>query len=150
MINCYFNEAGYYIKSNSFELASKTNIAVDEDGEPKYDGLQHLYFGLISILMHLENQSGTVYIYNDSRIINDLNGATTLGPWYDKMVQFIKRVLLPKIKGVVFFKKKSSEELTKIIRETINTLQLDVKLAGPKPRSKTENLKRRWFYGERK
>jgi hypothetical protein len=64
------------------------------------------------------------YIYNDSRVIDDMNGATPMDVWCDSTRAYINARLLPDINGLVLFKKKPADTISSEINLGKETLLL--------------------------
>lgn len=152
MTDCFISEIGYYIRGKTLEIAGSTPN-LDENGEKKYDDLQHLYLVLIAALAQLKGHKDLIYIYNDSRLIEDFRGGKTLNEWFDRTISLIRQNIIPEIYGTVFFRKKPATEIASSIEEglrklaVINSdreaqLKANVKAAM---RSKAKELKNRWF-----
>lgn len=144
MIKCYLNKSGYYIVGDKLEIANAPKL------RETCDDLECLYLSLISLLSNLKGINGTVYIYNDSRLINDINGFKALGSIYNSFVRLIRQKLLPEISGVVFFRKKSSEEIEKMISDAFVRLNINSGYQPNRPSKETkiEQFKRRWLNGK--
>ena len=152
MTDCFISEIGYYIKGKSIELAGSTPN-LDDEGEKKYDDLQHLYLVLIAALAQLKGHKDLVHVYSDSRLIEDFRGGKTLSAWFDRTISLIRQNIISEIHGAVFFRKKPATEIVSNIREGLNNLEVvsparearlkaNVKAAM---RSKAQELKNRWF-----
>jgi hypothetical protein len=126
MINCYLSHAGYYIVAASgLEVAGETPFSFKEDGSRIYDDLQHTYLVLAAALANVSGVKDTIFIYNNSRLIDDMNGLPTLGEWYDKVRGVIKRILIPETGGIVLFKKSDANTLDAHIKAGFKALGLD-------------------------
>lgn len=162
MIECYVNERGYYINGD-VEIARSLLPSTIGD-EPKLDPLQHIYAVMYAALADLRGKGGDrVFVYNDSRIIDDLRGAECLSPWFDAVKTMMKQRLIPDVGGVVFFRKKPAREINDQVSLGIKKLHVeDVErdqefkrrfedeLAKQEAAVKTKaaSLKRRWFNAE--
>lgn len=163
MIECFVNADGYYIRGKNIEIARKL-APVTNAGEPLLDPLQHIYAVMYATLAELKGVNGNrIFVYNDSRIIDDLNGYQTLDSWYSIARTMIRQRLLPDIGGVVFFKKKSSREIVAAILNGMKSLCVDdtntdkrlieyveeqMRQHEDAVRSRAADLKRRWFNAE--
>ena len=115
----YFNMDGYYIKGD-LEISKSMVVGYQ-------DPLKHLYFVCYAALHELLQMEldGTIIVYNDSRIIDEFNGLKALDKWNKEAISFIRRNILPSVKGVVFFHKQSGTTIDKIIRRA-HSQMLDV------------------------
>jgi len=160
IVNCYFNSRGYYIFGDAIEICGATPVSQYEE---QYDELQHLYLVMITVLTQLKGLKKSIYLFNDSRLIDDMNSsAATLGPWYDKIRSLCKRNIIPEILGPVFFKKFNSKFIDDQISLGFKRLCIDnteiqeilkAKLAAEEAKhsaalkNKVSNLKKEWFHG---
>lgn len=163
MIECYVNEHGYYIHGDDIEIARKLTPSTIGD-EPVLDQLQHMYAVMYSAMVDLKGtEHDRVFIYHYSRIIDDLNGHQTLGPWFEAVRTMIRQRLLPDIGGVIFFRKKSAREIDDRVQFGIDTLGVDDAETDKMLRNRIEeklkqheaaiktraaDLRRRWFNAE--
>ena len=105
MINCYFDDTGYYI--------SGPNIEIVEEVTTQFTGLTRLYLILAKVLRELSVYNlnyTTVKIHNDSRIIDDMMGKT---PIDEDCIQLrsILFQLIPKIDANIVYLKSSVNEI---------------------------------------
>ena len=156
--NGYFNSTGYFFKSPSIEFGGSTPRNME------YDDLQHRYLVLAALLHNLRDQKLSITtIYGDCRVIDDMCGAPTLGPWYDKTRGIIRRVMVPEIPGIVLFKKASTAEVDYTVNAGLQHLGIldqsihqrfkdqhraAIDRHADAMSSKASRLKRRWFYGQ--
>ena len=125
MINCYVNELGYYIHGNNIDIAHKLTPHT-VDGEPVLEQLQHMYAVLYCALVELRNiDDDRIFVYHYSRIIDDMNGHKPLTQWFEAVRAMIRQRLIPDIKGVVLFRKKSAREVDEQVQFGISALGLD-------------------------
>lgn len=110
MIQLYFNSNGYYIEGEGVEVARSFSPSVDESGRPLIEPLQHLYVVLACALQEVRGckRSGSdIIVYNDSRIIEDMNSELDADDCVcGEMKSIIRRRVLPHLAGVVLFRKK--------------------------------------------
>jgi hypothetical protein len=163
LIKCFINADGYYISGEDLEIVRKLT-PITENGKQLLDPLQHLYLVMYSALVDLKGITGSqIFVYNDSRIIDDLNGQPTLNEWFSVVRTMIRQRLLPEINGVVFFRKKPAREIADNISGGMNSLCIDdskrdkrllkyidtqIKEYETIFKRKITNLKRRWFDAE--
>jgi len=113
MITVYVTKDGYYVAGEGIEAALKCRPATDERGNPIFNEIHHTYKVLFLALKTVARNSGIqgdVMVYNNSRIVDELNGHVP--PMDDvcrKWQQTIRRELVPSIRSLVFFRKKNAE-----------------------------------------
>lgn len=104
MIELFFNDTGYYIRGNEIEAVQSCSPA------PCFQPIHHRYGVCYHALAELKNSTDDVVVYNDSRIIDELNGK--VDP-YDGTCQrwltAIHRSMLPSLRACVIFRKKPAE-----------------------------------------
>lgn len=143
----YFNNSGYYI-TGQIELIRLLN---PRDG---IDELLYLSMVCAASLAELRayRVSDTTEVYNDSRIIEEINGV--LEPTNPIVLNHIKYSICPEIPGILFFKKKSYSEIENKIRQAAKEMlpQNNFYLINKEPRLEfkrdpyiIENFKRRWI-----
>lgn len=109
MIVVYFNESGYYIVGGGIEVAQSCPPALTESGSPIFLTLHHTYWMLFRALKELQGKSVSedVVVYNDSRIIEELNGvADPFDETCQRWLNAIRRKLIPAVRSCVLFRKK--------------------------------------------
>lgn len=156
MIKCYVNEDGFYIIGDGVEVARKLTRLMP-------DTLQHLYAVMYCAMVDLKGRGkDRVFIYNDSRIIDDLNGKQPLDAWFESVRRMMRQRLLPDIGGVVFFSKKSARNVSQAIERGFESLSVDdtstnkrlldeiMTCCGGTAKLKAKNLKKRWFNAKAK
>ena len=111
MIVVYFNETGYYVVGGGIEIAQSCPQALTESGTPIFLALHHTYWMLYRALKELQGKEmgEDVVVYNDSRIIEEMNGvAEPFDNICDRWQKAIRRKLLPAIRSCFLFRKKPS------------------------------------------
>lgn len=120
MIKIFFNEDGYYIIGEGVEIARRLRVALTEQGDPIFQTIHHTYkvcYLALKELIDLQIQDDVI-VYNDSRIIEELStGINSLDDTCAKWQNVILRYVVPNIKSVVFFRKRSMTEVQNVIRE---------------------------------
>lgn len=115
MITVFFNKEGYYVVGEGLEATLKCSPATDELGKPIFHELHHTYKVLFLALKEVarkERIQGDVIVYNDSRIVDELNGQVQpLDEVCGKWQRTIRRELVPHIRSVVSFRKKAADYL---------------------------------------
>jgi hypothetical protein len=125
VITVYFNHKGYYITGEGIDIARSCSPALDDSGNPLFDIEHHLYYVAIFALAELKDREvkEDILVYNDTRIIEELNGmASALNEYSEELALYVKRQLLPLIKGIVLFRKKDPSFINKNVRQGHNTL----------------------------
>ncbi len=119
MIEVFFNKTGYYIIGPNIEIAKSVN-PLKIEGENVLTDLQHLYAVLSMVLIELLSNPSSkedITIYSDSRLIEDMRGITSgMDELCVKTVRYLRRKVIPSIKGVIFFRKKSSDYINSKIK----------------------------------
>jgi hypothetical protein len=116
----YFNDAGYYITDEpNIEIYMSCQPALSNHGERLFDPLYHLYAVLIRALEEVKSLeiSKNITIYNDTRLIDELNGH--ISPLDDNCQHYnniVKLRLIPEMPNLVFFEKKSSHFIKKNLK----------------------------------
>ena len=120
MITVYITKEGYYIQGEGVEATLRCSPALDEQGNPIFHELHHTYKVMFLALKEVARKStiqGDVMVYNDSRIIDELNGK--IQPLDDvcrTWQRVIRRELVPSIRSVVMFRKKHAEFIARNVR----------------------------------
>jgi len=111
LITVFFNEDGYYIAGEGVEISRRCTPAMTEHGDKIFPPQHHAYKVLYLALCELRaaQVQQDIMVYNDSRIIDELNGNigpldTTCNEW----LKTLKRDVIPTIRSVVFFRKQST------------------------------------------
>lgn len=132
MITIYFNETGYYVIGGGIEIAQSCPPALTESGSPVFHPLHHTYWMLFRALKDVQGKKTQedVMVYNDSRIIEEMNGIAepfdeTCGRWQ----KAIRRNVLPAIRACVLFRKKPSGFIGERVVEGQKTLLSPLSLA---------------------
>ena len=125
MISVYFNSTGYYIEGEGIEIIRSFSPSVDGSGKPVIEPLQHLYVVLACALKELKGQASAedIVVYNDSRLIEDMSNETSpIDHVCIEMKSIIRRKLLPEFKGIVFFRKKTADSITRKLNHGQQTM----------------------------
>jgi hypothetical protein len=113
MITVFVNKEGYYVAGEGVEATLKCSPATDERGYPIFHELHHTYKVMFLALREVARKQsiqGDVIVYNDSRIIDELNGSIQpLDEICRKWQLAIRRELVPCIRSLVFFRKKTAD-----------------------------------------
>lgn len=151
MITIFVNKDGYYVAGEGIEATLKCSPATDECGHPIFHELHHTYkvmFLALKEVARKQNIQGDIMVYNDSRIVDELNGS--LPPFDDicrRWQTAIRRELVPCIRSLVFFRKKATELVnTKVaIGKTLLTDSptIAIELAQKLEQNKVRSLKGR-------
>lgn len=124
MITVFFNEDGYYIAGDGIEIARRCSPATTIRGDRIFQAIHHTYRVLYLALCELlKVPSADVMVYNDSRIIDEING--TVGPIDEtcqEWLETIKRRVVPEISGVVFFRKQSDAKIRSQLQDAYNKM----------------------------
>jgi len=119
MINCYFNESGYYISGNSLEIfnvVTRNNDVTDTE---------HLYLVLVRLLQELQNTKlkyMSITIYNSTALIEAMNGGQLADVKIKPIRTVLRRNMIPSINGMISFKKMSEDKIAEILLEQRNKL----------------------------
>lgn len=120
MITVYVTKEGYYIQGEGVEATLRCSPALDDQGHPIFHELHHTYKVMYLALREVarkETIQGDVMVYNDSRIVDELNGK--IQPLDDvcrTWQRVIRRELVPHIRSVVMFRKKHAEFIARNVR----------------------------------
>jgi hypothetical protein len=113
MILVFVTKDGYYVAGEGVEASFKCSPATDERGYPIFNEIHHTYKVLFLALREVARKrdiQGDVLVYNDTRIVDELNGdVQPLDDVCRKWQQTIRRELVPAIRSLVFFRKKNAE-----------------------------------------
>lgn len=113
MIEIFFNKDGYYIRGNSTEASMYCSQALDSRGRPIFQEIHHTYKVLYLALKAIRSNKslcGDVIVYNDSRIIDEMNGeASYLDEINQAWVRAIRREMISGLRSAIFFRKKPSD-----------------------------------------
>lgn len=168
MAEVYFNQLGYYIVGDEIEIA-RSCPPLTRGGETVLTPIQHLYAVLISALHELVatgRLQDDVTVYNDSRLIEDMQGETPLDKTCSDSRQYLKRDLIPQVPSTVWFRKKSPDWVTgrvesghkKMIgvvdvrqrdRKAQELVRLLERAQKEARRAKVDRFKRSWLDGPR-
>lgn len=120
MITVFVLREGYYVAGENMEAAFHCSPATDDRGNPIFHELHHTYKVMFLALQEVARKGmirGDVVVYNDSRIIDELNG--NIKPFDDicrKWQLAICRELIPHIRSVVLFRKKATDYIRSQIK----------------------------------
>ncbi len=109
MPNLYFNKLGYYVNGDGIEIARSCPPLTFRGGdEPVLEPVQHLYAVLIKALLDLKQYDLTedITVYNDSRIVDEMEGMASLDATCTESVRFIRQHIIPVLPTIVWFRKK--------------------------------------------
>lgn len=122
--NIYFAENGYYIEGGGVQVYREIRRKTDGSGNPVLDEMHHNYFVLIAVLQELREAGvpGRINIYHDTRIIEDINGVSTLDDFCESAKLHIQRRLLPEIPGMTWFRKCTSEAIRERLEDGRRTM----------------------------
>lgn len=169
MIRVFFTEDGYYVTGESIEVTRKCSPALTSRGDRIFLPLHHEYKVLYLALCEIRNANimDDVMVYGASRIIDEMNGNTRpLDSTNERWLMVLKRNVLPSIKAIVFFRKKESATVQKVLDDAHSKLlpQVDrrtleqiaeaedaaqVTLVTNKKRSLISKLRQSWFGGNK-
>lgn len=140
MISVFFNSSGYYITGENIESTSRFSPALSSDGQKIFQDIHHTYMVLVRALRELKNTAGSqdIVFYNDSRIIDEINGI--LEPQDEVCSAFIKTIrrnIIPSMISIILFRKKASDFIALRIRQAHSTMMSSV------DRSKLVELEKR-------
>jgi|SRR5689334_10197148 len=120
MITVFVTKEGYYVNGEGVEASLRCSPAVDERGNPIFHELHHVYKVMYMALTQVAKAKtirGDVMVYNDSRIVDELNGE--VGP-LDEVCQkwrtVIRREIVAHIRSSVLFRKKASDYIVSKVR----------------------------------
>lgn len=120
MITVYVTKEGYYIQGEGVEATLRCSPAMDDQGTPIFHELHHTYKVMYLALKEVARKDaiqGDVMVYNDSRIIDELNGTTQpLDDVCRTWQRVIRRELVPHIRSLVLFRKKHTEFIARNVR----------------------------------
>ena len=122
MIRIFFNGDGYFVSGEGVEVSRRCSPAITERGDLIFQPIHHQYKILYLALTELRHLSlkEDVIVYNDSRIIDEVNGhVQPLDISSQEWLNVIRRHAIPGIKSVVFFRKKSDRDVTSAINDTL-------------------------------
>lgn len=152
VITIFVNADGYYITGEGIETARRCSPALTKRGDPILLPLHHTYGILLLALKELIDAAvkDDVMVYNDSRIIDEINGfVQPLDDTCEQWLQVLHRDIVPRIRSVVFFRKKSPTHVNAVVQSghQIMLSNIDqvtkIKLAEQAKNTAEKNLKRR-------
>lgn len=155
MINIYVNLDGYYITGPNIEIAARCPM------QPDVHPLLHQYAVIFAALIDLRSSGSKddVIVYNDSRIIEELNGtALPLTPDLQNWNAYIKQTVIPMVSGIVFFRKKNASFLAQKINAAFISMlppvdpiafTMDNNKVRNQKQEKIDKLKKAWFSDDR-
>lgn len=113
MIAVFVSKEGYYIHGDGVEAALRCSQALDDQGNPIFHELHHTYkvmFLALEIVARKQMIHGDVVVYNDSRIIDELNGSIPpLDDVCQRWRQVIRREIMPRVRSIVLFRKRAQD-----------------------------------------
>lgn len=118
MITIFFNENGYYITGDSVEASRRCSPALTIRGDKIFQSLHHTYKILYLALNELRDIhiDDDVMVYNDSRIIDEINGSINpLDEICERWLQTLRRDIIPDIRSLIFFRKKPTTYINSTI-----------------------------------
>jgi len=121
MIRVFFSEDGYYVAGEGIEISRSCFPALNVSGNRVFLPLHHeykiLYLALEEIIE--ANIQEEVMVYGATRIIDEINGnISPLDEINAKWLEILKRNIIPRIKAVIFFRKKSATDVRQALQET--------------------------------
>jgi hypothetical protein len=120
MITVFVTKEGYYVKGEGVEASLRCSPALDSHGNPIFHELHHTYKVMFLALKEVARKGcikGDVIVYNDSRIIDEMNGnAKPLDEVCQKWQMLFRRQVLPHIRSIVVFRKKASDYIMSQVR----------------------------------
>lgn len=105
MIEIWVDESGFVI-SGDHESVLKSHPIKDADMHVM------MYQIICEALSEVCNYKQQIYVYGNSRVIEEINGV--IGPINSECkewVRYLRRHILPRMSGCVFFNKKSAEKI---------------------------------------
>lgn len=156
-IKLYFCETGYFVTGCGLEICQST-VPVT------LDSIQQTYVVLSKALQELINLKSftKVYAYNHTRVIDEMNGAEPIDIRSTQIRKHLRQYVLPKVNGIVMFKKKPLNEIMDQIQaakrslidsvnieqrnKRINEIVAEVKTATKQNIcTRVQRLRNRWF-----
>ena len=130
MIKVFFNEEGYYISGDDVNIARRCSPALTDKGDPIFQSIHHQYKVLYLALGELTDTSDDIIVYNQSRIIDELNGTIDpLDSSCKEWVDVLRRNTIPNVRGLIFFRKKNVDaEVTSGHKKMLNQIDIDEKM----------------------
>lgn len=131
MIRVFFNEDGYYMAGENVEISRRYSPAITERGDRIFQPIHHTYKILYNALCDLRDTriKEDVIVFNDSRIIDEINGyCQPLDDVCDQWLKTIRRHVLPSIRSMVIFRKKTSDLIKGSIMDGHRTMMPTVDL----------------------
>jgi hypothetical protein len=130
MITVFFNEDGYYVTGGGVDIARRCRPAITQNGDRIFQPIHHTYMVLYQALCELKAGQDDVIVYNDSRIIDEING--TVEPIDDvcrRWLQILRQDVLPMMRSIVFFRKKATDVVNRSVAQGHSMLvELDPKI----------------------
>ena len=131
MITVFLNEDVYYVTGENVDVVRRCSPALTDHGDRIFQVIHHVYKVLYLALceVHEMNIGDDVMVYNDSRIIDEINGVVEpLDTTCDKWLKILNRNTIPSIRSVVFFRKKPATRVNLAVTEAHERML--VKLSG--------------------
>lgn len=125
MISVFFNEDGYYVTGESIEISRRCSPALTIRGDKIFQSIHHTYKILFLALCELRDIDVThdVIVYNDSRIIDEVNGVIApLDDTCQTLLQILRRNTIPSIRSLILFRKKPTNHINEVISKAHNNM----------------------------
>jgi len=122
MLLVRFNTNGYYIKGDGVDIIQRCSPASTDRGDNIFQPIHHTYKVLFIALSNLIDKdfNGDAMVYNDTRIIDELNSnIEPLDEVCAAWVKIIKRDIIPRIKPLMFFRKKNVDAEIAVAQEQL-------------------------------
>jgi hypothetical protein len=114
MINCYFNESGYYISGPNIQIYNAVTR------HPDIHEVEHLFLVLLKLLLELQPLKlnfATVTIHNDTALVECMNGSPPADAKMILLRSTLRRHIIPSIDANLTFKKISADKLSSLLAE---------------------------------
>lgn len=154
-VNCYFNESGYYIQSGDNKVCRRVSKKGDTDP------LHHTYVVLGAMMSELAGKplgEPIINVYNDSRLVDDLQGASPIDEFCREFLLRLRRDVFPVVHGTIVFKKASTAAISEAVDSAFAEMFVSDKVRDEalseaqevfdtKHRSRVQRLQERWRNG---
>ncbi len=108
MTHCYFDGDSYYIIGTNIEVFS---VLKNQETDP----IKRAYWAFIMLIPELEGEKDNVTFYNDSRVIDEMNGSVhPLDDW-TREAKRIANQMLASLYSIALFRKLDNSKLLKKI-----------------------------------
>lgn len=164
-VKAYFTGAGYTISGPDIYLVVSLTPLIDQNGNPLFTDKEHLYRVLIALLKELIYiKANVIYIYNNTAIVEEMNGLKPSDSWAEIIVSYIQRNIMPKINSIVYFNKEAISRIDNEIlqmkeRLSFNESKRQGQMAhgiavsqgfrSTQRRTRATSFKEKWFNGPR-